>query len=246
MLCGAAARGRATLCGPTRVSPDPLHSSAMSSPHVAAPTPAVAHQSPAARLINVIVDPPAAFRGISDDAPWSLAFMAVVVVRIASLFVFYRPDVTPLKLVASVTFQVATIAPLLLVSSGLIWITARARRVAVGWGATFAIATHAYVAYTLATVAIASVAGALLPDSTDVDLRAPPFTNLAPLVAGTEHPLVLHLATEADVRALYVLWLLWFGLRALAPAEGRRRIASVLGTIVVVRLAGVVAMSLLE
>jgi hypothetical protein len=219
----------------------------MSSPHVAAaPTPAVAHQHPGTRLINVIVDPRTAFRGIADESPWALAFVAVVVVRIASLFVFYHPEVTPLKLIASVVFQVSTIAPLLLVSGGILWVSARARGVALRWGSAFSIATHVYVAYTLATVAIASVAGALLPDSADVELRSPPFTNLAPLAAGMAHPLVPRMAAEADVRSLYVLLLLWLGARGAAPAEPRRRIASVLGTIVVIRIVGVVAAALLE
>jgi hypothetical protein len=219
----------------------------MSSPHVAAaPTPAVAHQHPGARLINVIVDPPAAFRGIADESPWALAFVAVVVVRIASLFVFYHPEVTPFKLIASVVFQVGTVAPLLLASGGILWVSARARGVALRWGSAFSIAAHVYVAYTLATVAIASVAGALLPDSADVELRSPPFTNLAPLAAGVAHPLVPRMAAEADVRSFYVLWLLWLGIRGAAPAEPRRRIAGVLGTIVAIRIVGVVTASLLE
>ena len=219
----------------------------MSSPHVAAaPTPALAHQHPGARLINVIVDPPTAFRGISDESPWALAFLAVVVVRIASLFAFYHPDVTPLKLIASVLFQVGTIVPVLLVSAGILWVTARVCGVALRSGTAFSIATHTYFAYTLATVAIASVAGALLPESADVELRSPPFTNLTPLAAGLAHPLVLRMAAEADVRSLYVLWLVWLGVRGAAPAERRGRISSVLGTIVAVRIVGVVATSLLR
>jgi hypothetical protein len=60
------------------------------------------------------------------------------------------------------------------------------------------------------------------------------------------HPLVPRMAAEADVRSLYVLLLLWLGARGAAPAEPRRRIASVLGTIVVIRIVGVVAAALLE
>jgi hypothetical protein len=210
------------------------------------PGPAAEPPSPAVRLVNVIVDPVAAFRGIADESPWVLAFMATVAVRFASLFVFYHPSVTPLKLLAGVLFQLATVAPPLVTSAGLVWLAAKAWRVRLPWTCGFAIVAHIHLAYTLATVAIASAGGALLPESADVDLRNPPFTTLAPLLAHSAPPLAARFLSEADVRAAYVLALLWLALRAAAPGASPRRRVGVLGTVVAVRLIGVLAGALLR
>jgi hypothetical protein len=206
----------------------------------------VARQNSAARLVNVIVDPAAAFRGISDSAPWGVAFVAAVALRFGSLFIFYRPSVTPLKLIGGVLFQIATIAPLLLVSAAVIWLVSRVWRVALAWASSFSVVTHIYVAYTLATIAIASVTGALLPESTEVDLRSPPFTNFAGLLPDSEHQLLQRLVAEADVRSLYAVALLWIGLRGAASATTRLVVAKVIATVLVVRVVGVIGIQMIR
>jgi hypothetical protein len=213
-----------------------------------APTPALAvvHQSAAARLVNLIVHPPSAFAGINHESPWALAFVVIVCARIASLFVFYHPELTPGKLTLSVLFQVGTVLPLLLVSALLVWFAARVCGVRLAWAAGFSIVTHIDLAYTVATLAAASVAGALLPESADVDPRNPPFTSLAPLASGTTSTLVQHLAAAADVRAVYVLALLFVALRCAAPMERRQRIWVVVASVAGVRLVGVALAALLR
>ena len=112
-------------------------------------------------------------------------------------------------------------------------------RLDVGWSPTFSIVTHTYVAYTIATIAVASVAGAVLPDSTDIDLRSPPFTNLAPLV-NQWGDVTQRILAELDIRSVYAIVLLWLGLRAAAPSEPRSATVRVISTVAAIRLGGVV------
>ncbi|HTK52386.1 MAG TPA: hypothetical protein VL308_10890 [Gemmatimonadaceae bacterium] len=198
------------------------------------------------RLANLVVDPVDAFRGIACDPSWRLAFLAAVGVRFGSLFVFYEPSVTPIKALGGLLLQVLTVGPTVLLSSLVVWLVARVWRVNVAWATAFSILMHVYVAFTLATLAFSSVAGALLTESADVDLRNPPFTNLTSLVGGTDSDVVRTLAGEMDVRSTYVLVLLWLGLRGAAPDAPRSAIARALLTIAVVRVVGVTAVSLLR
>jgi hypothetical protein len=202
--------------------------------------------SASARLLNLVVDPVAAFRGIGPHPHWALAFVVVMALRFGSLFVFYRPAVTPLKVVAGLLFQLATIAPAVLFASLLVWLAAKVWRVGVSWTPTFSVVTHVCVAYTLATIAFASVAGAVLPESVNVDLRNPPFTNFTGVLGDSAPAIVRSLVEELDVRSAYALLLLWIGLRSAAPNAVRYDVASAVATIVLVRLTGVVALSLLR
>jgi len=203
-------------------------------------------ESQMATLIYLVVDPVAAFRGIAHDPSWRLAFLAAIGIRFGSLFVFYRPTVAPIKVLGGLLFQILTVVPTVLLSSLVVWFAARGRRINVAWATVFSILTHVYVAFTLATVAFASVAGALLTESADVNLRNPPFTNLSSLVGGTESEVVPTLAGEMDVRSGYVLVLLWLGLRGAAPDAPRSATAKALLTIAVVRVVGVTVVSLLR
>jgi len=199
-----------------------------------------------ARLVNLVVDPAAAFRGIADDPSWRLAILAAVGIRFGSLFIFYQPAVTPIKVLGGLLFQILAVGPTVLLASLVAWLTARAWRVDVAWTTAFSILTHVYAAFTLATVSFASVAGALLPESADVDVRNPPFTNLTPLTGGTDSEIVATLAGEIDVRSAYVLVLLWLGLRSAAPRVPRSALAGTLLTIAFLRVAGVIVVSLLR
>ena len=199
-----------------------------------------------ARLVNVVVDPADAFRGIACDPSWTLAFLTAVGIRFGSLFVFYQPAATPIKVLGSLLFQVLTVGATVLLSSLVVWSAARAWRVNVAWATAFSILTHVYVAFTLATLAFASAAGALLAQSVEVDLRNPPFTNVTWLVGGTNLEIVRTLAGEIDVRSAYVLLLLWLGLRGAAPEAPRSAMARTLLTIAVVRVAEATAVSLLR
>jgi hypothetical protein len=163
-----------------------------------------------------------------------------------SLFAFYRPAITPLKLVTGLLFQLVTIAPALLFVALVVWLAARVCRVSVSWTPAFAVVTHVYVAYTLATIAFASVAGAVLPESADVDLRHPPFTNFAMLLDDATPEVIRHLVGEVDVRSAYALLLLWLGLRGAAPNAARHGVTGAVATIVVIRVVGVVTLSLLR
>ncbi len=203
-------------------------------------------QGAGARLVNLVVDPGAAFRGIADDPSWALAFVAAVGIRFGSLFLFYRPAVTPIRVIAGLLFQVMTIGPTVLLAALIAWLTARAWHVGVAWPTAVSILIHVYVAFTLATVAFASVAGALLPQSVDVDLRNPPFTNLTSLLDGTGPEVFRTLVGEMDVRSAYALVLLWVGLRGAAPEAPRAAIARIILTIACLRVAGVVTVSLLR
>ena len=215
--------------------------------HTASALPESASGSSAgARLANLLVDPVSAFRGIGTHPQWALAFVTTIALRLGSLFAFYRPAITPVKVVTGLLFQLVTIAPAVILASVLVWLAAKVWRVGVSWTPTFSVVTHVYVAYTLATIAFASVAGALLPESADVDLRQPPFTNLAPLVADATPDVIRHLVGEIDVRSVYVLLLLWLGLRGAAPNAARHAVTSAVATIVVLRLTGVVTLALLR
>ena len=199
-----------------------------------------------ARLVNLMVEPGAAFRGIAHDPSWVLAFLAATGIRFGSLFIFYQPAVTPIKVIAGLLLQLVTVASTVLLASLVTWLTARAWGVAVSWATAFSILMHVYVASTLVTLAFASVAGALLPESVDVDLRNPPFTNLTSLLSETDSEVFRLLASEMDVRSVYVLMLMWQGLRGAAPEVPRSAIARILTTIAFVRVAGVVSVSLLR
>lgn len=199
-----------------------------------------------ARLVNLLVDPVAAFRGIADDPSWKLALLAAVGIRFGSLFVFYQPAATPIKALGGLLLQILTVGPTVLLSSLVVWLAARLWRVNVAWATAFSILAHVYVAFTVATLAFASASGALLTESADVDLRNPPFTNLTWLMGGTDSQVVRTLAGEMDVRSAYVLVLLWLGLRGAATEASRSSVARTLLTVAVVRVAGVMAVSLLR
>lgn len=190
----------------------------------------------AARLGNLLVDPPEAFRGISNGPAWALAFVVIVVVRFVSLFVFYHPQGTPAKILAGIAFQVAAVLPALLVTGSVLWLSSVLWRSRIAWPVAFSIGTHAYLAYTLATVAAASVAGALLAEGSAVDLRHPPFTNLAPLASESTHPALARLLAEVDLRTAYTLLLAWVGVRAAAPLTGRLRAAGMVAVVALARL----------
>ena len=189
-------------------------SDVMSSPRVPARRGMVA----LARVADIVVDPPAAFRDIDTQPSWGVAFLAIVGLRFASLIAFYHPDTTPAKLLAGVLFQVTTTFPLIAVTATLLWGVALAWRIRVTWASALCVTTHVAFAYTLCTVAIASVAGALLPDSVQVELRHPPFTNLGYLTDASESPAWHALAAAADVRSLYTLVLAWIGVRSASKA----------------------------
>lgn len=179
----------------------------------------------AARLANVIIDPLAAFRGIDVKPTWALAFAALIALRFGSLFAFYRPDASPLKLVAGVLFQMMAVGPAVVVLALGLWTIARLWGVRVSWSSALAVTVHVMFAYTLATVVVASVAGALLPASAEVELRNPPYTNLAFLAGSQTSAVVRRLLAAADVRMVYAFALTYLGVaeaspdRAAAPAE---------------------------
>jgi hypothetical protein len=196
--------------------------------------------------VNLLVDPVAAFRGIAEDPSWRLAFLTAVGIRFGSLFIFYRPAVTPIKALGGLLLQILTVGPTVLLASLMAWGTARAWRLGVSWVPAVSIVVHVYVAFTIITVAFASVAGALMPESVDVDLRTPPFTNLTFLLSGTDSEVFRTLVGEMDVRSAYALVLLWLGLRGAAPEAPRSAVAAMILTIVSLRVAGAVAVSLLR
>ena len=191
--------------------------------HIMPSSPAVPRSSALARLANVVVDPRASFRDVASDPRWFVAFLGVIILRFTSLFVFYQPSTTPAKLAAGLLFQILATTPLLIALALLLWSTSRASDVRVGWPVAFDITVHVYFAYTLATVAIASIAGAVLPASADVDLRNPPFTNLAALAP--DDSVVRVLLAHVDVRSVYALVLVALGLRAGVPDVRVGRVA---------------------
>ena len=221
-----------------------------------------AHQAPAldtvpprtsaiVRLVNVVVDPAAAFRDIRAAHPWALALAAVISLRFVSLLVFYDPALTPLKVVASLGFQVAAVVPPLLVGSTLVWLAGKPWRLGATWVRVFSICTHVTVAHTLATIAFASVAGAMLPDAASIDVRNPPFTNLGALVERSGSTALLHrLAAEVDVRSAYAAVLLWLGLRAAGEPGPQRDVgaaaASTVAAVAVTRVAVITALALVR
>jgi hypothetical protein len=188
----------------------------------------------------------AAFRGIGVHPRWALAFVVAIALRFGSLFVFYRPTTTPLKVIAGLLFQLASITPAVLLASLAVWLAATVWRVGVSWTSTFSVVTHVYVAYTLATIAFASVAGALLPETAGVDLRNPPFTNFASLLGDSTPEVSRSFVRELDVRSVYAVLLLWIGLRGAAPNAARYDVTTAVATIVLVRLTGVVALAMLR
>jgi hypothetical protein len=105
------------------------------------------------------------------------------------------------------------------VTTTLLWVTTRLWGVRLGWSSAWCLTIHVTLAYTLATVAIAAVTGALLPESAEVDLRNPPFTNLGFLVADNQASVLHVLAAEMDVRSAYAGVLTWLGVRAASQAR---------------------------
>lgn len=182
------------------------------------------------RIGNVIVDPVAAFAHV-DRLPTSvLAFFALIVLRFTSVLVFYHPDLAPARLAAGALFQVITIWPLTVALTFLLWITSRALGARTSWASTYCVIVHVMLAYTLVTVAIASVAGSLLPESTNVELRHPPFTNLGPLVNASTHPVAQALLAELDYRAAYALTLTYIGVRESSVERSNSRAGLIVAT----------------
>jgi hypothetical protein len=193
-----------------------------------------------ARVADVLLDPVAAFRGVAINPTWGVAFLALVAVRFGSVLAFYRPDTTPAKLVAGVLFQLLMAFPLVCLTAVLLWALALAWRCGLTWAGAWCVTTHVHFAYTLVTVAIASVAGALTPDTMDVDLRNPPFTNLAFLVSSGDSSVLHALAREADVRSLYASVLAWMGVRGATNAAPKKA-AGVVATYVAIAVTLAVA-----
>jgi hypothetical protein len=128
------------------------------------------------------------------------------------------------------------VMPMILMSATLLWASGRAWDVRFPWPTAFSIATHVLVAYTMITIAVASVAGAVLPASVDVDLRAPPFMNLGQLADAAHSPRWARVLAEVDARSAYALVLTAMGIRAAQPAVGRARIIGVVVSCFAARL----------
>ena len=191
-----------------------------------------------ARVVDIVVDPRAAFRAIAERPTWFGTLMAVVVIRFASLFVFYQPETTPGKLVLGVVFQLTTIVPAVLVAGTFLWVASNAWLVRVRWPVAFSIALHIYAAHTIATIVVASIAGALLPATVDVDLREPPFVNLSSFGFG-QSPVLTRLLGELDVRSAYAAALAALGLKAARPSANWKTIACAVATCWAARVAAV-------
>ena len=132
-------------------------------------------------------------------------------------------------------------------ASVVLWLATKVWRLDMSWKSAVSVAVHTCFAYTLATVAIASVAGALLPASVEIDLRNPPFTNPSALVSGSVGHVVRAMIAELDIRSVYALILVSLGLRAgAAPAASHAALTRVVGSLVIVRIVGVVAFQLLR
>jgi hypothetical protein len=181
------------------------------------------------RLGNLIVDPVAAFRDVAECPTAGLAFVSLIALRFGSLFLFYQPDVELARLVTGLVFQIVTVWPLTFVLTLLLWTSTLMCGVRAAWSALYCTVVHVVFAHTLLTVAIASVAGALLPASVDVDLRHPPFTNLGSLVGSDGQSVAHALFAEIDVRSAYALLLVWLGVRASVADRSGRRAAQVVG-----------------
>ena len=192
-----------------------------------------------ARVVDVVVDPRAAFRAIATRPAWTTALLVLVGIRFASLFLFYQPDTTPGKLVMGVAYQFATIIPMLLAAAALLWASCRAWSLSLGWSVAVSIAVHVTLAYTAATIAIASVAGAVLPASVDVDLREPPFVNFSALVDPNASRVLTRGLGEIDIRSAYATALVALGLRSAIPTASRARVVAATATCVVARVVAV-------
>jgi hypothetical protein len=203
-------------------------------------------QGSVTRLVYLLIDPARAFDGIVHYAPWLSALITAVALRFASLLVFYHPTMTIGKLVAGMVFQIGTVAPRILLGSLVVGFVARVWDLRIRWRALFSIITHVYVAYTFATIAVVSVAGAVLSDSAELDLRNPPFVSVAALVPDAASTLVRRIAAEFDLRAAYAAVLLWLGLRGAAPDESPAAATRVVATVVALRLAIVAAVELVR
>ena len=199
------------------------------------------HPGAIARVVDVVVDPRAAFRASAERPAWLGAIAIVVLLRLASAIVFYQPQTTPTKVMLSALLQIATVMPAVVATAGVLWVAARIWTVRVRWRVALSVGAHVYVAYTLATVVWASVAGALLPTTVDVDLRQPPFTSLQSWAGPTASSLEQRLLGELDVRLAYAGALVALGVRVVDPGAPRARIAAVLATCWIVRLMLVVS-----
>ena len=182
------------------------------------------------RIGNVIVDPIAAFVNLNTDPTSALAFFVLVALRFTSVLVFYHPDVDAARLGAGALFQLITIWPLTIVLTLLLWLISRASGARTSWASSYSVTVHVMLAYTLATVAIASVAGALLPESTDVELRHPPLTNLGAFVDKSANPLAHALLLELDYRSAYALALTYLGVRESDTDRSTSRAVRVVAT----------------
>lgn len=196
------------------------------------------HPGPVARAVDVVLDPRAAFNAVAARPAWFGTFLIIVALRFGSAFVFYRPDVTAVKLIAGVLFQVVTIGPMLIAAAGLLWVATRVWGARLDWPTAVSIAAHVYLAHTIASIGTASIAGALLPASVDVDPRDPPFTSLRGLAHGAES-LTVRLLGEIDLRSAYAIALLAIAIRATVPQASRGRVAGVIVTCVAIRLVAV-------
>lgn len=189
------------------------------------------------RIGDVIVDPTAAFAHVDTTPTSALAFLTLIALRFTSILVFYHPDVDPARLAAGILFQLITVWPLTVVLTLLLWTTARAWGTRTSWSSTYCVVVHVMLAYTLATIAIASIAGAVLPENTHVDLRHPPFTNLGTLVSGTASPVVHALLGEVDYRSAYALVLVFIGVRESSDRHDSARARLIVATCFAANLA---------
>ena len=196
------------------------------------------HPGPVARAVDLVLDPRAAFNAVAARPAWLGTFLIVVALRFGSAFVFYRPDVTAVKLVAGLLFQVVTIGPMLMVAAGLLWVITTAWGARVDWRTAVSIVAHVYLAHTIASIGMASIGGALLPASVDVDPRDPPFTSLRGL-AHESGSLAARLLGEIDLRSAYAIALLAIAIRATVPQASRGRVVGVIVTCIAIRLLAV-------
>jgi hypothetical protein len=170
-------------------------------------------------LLNVLVDPLEAFRRINNTPSWAFALLAIGLLKLVKLFVFYAPSANPGKVALSflsellptiVSISVAAIGVVALI--GLMHGGAAFQKI-------FAILSHTFFAYVVVTFVWGLLEFAFIPGFEGVP-GSPRYSNLGFLVPSDSFA-IHQLFSAVDVIIAYHLVLIALGVAEVSPKTSR-------------------------
>ncbi len=182
--------------------------------------------APLQALVDIVLDPPAAFMAIAAGASWIPPVFVLTALRVAQDFIFYHPSREPVKVLLTILFDAASVClPLAIISLCLRLVVALLNAHPLP-GRLFPLVAYCAMVDQLLVWTAAMIHRAVHTGRV-VTPRDQPYTNLAWLVREEEHRVLHHVLQAFDAGTAVFLVLLAFGLPYVTRTLNRSTAAGV-------------------